>query len=57
MNCASCASPKARRLRRHKPLGSVKVETRNEGRGLREWDYVPLGEERVVSELLQRRSK
>lgn len=30
-------------------MGSVKLETRNEGRGLHEWDYVPLGEERIVS--------
>jgi AraC-like DNA-binding protein len=26
------------------------METRNEGRGLHEWDYVPLSEERVVRE-------
>jgi len=32
-------------------VGSVKLETRNEGRGLREWDYLPLGEERVVAQL------
>lgn len=30
-------------------MGSVKLETRNEGRGLREWDYVPLSEPRVVT--------
>lgn len=30
-------------------MGSVKLETRNDGRGLREWDYLPLCEERVVS--------
>lgn len=29
-------------------MSSVKLETRNEGRGLREWDYVPLSEPRVV---------
>lgn len=31
------------------PVGAVKLETRNEGRGLREWDYVPLSEPRVVA--------
>lgn len=38
-------------------MGSVKLETRNEGRGLHEWDYLPLGEERVVTQLLQNRSR
>lgn len=38
-------------------MGSVKLETRNEGRGLREWDYLPLGEARVVSQLLKNRSR
>ena len=31
-------------------VASVKLETRNEGRGLREWDYVPLSEPRVVTQ-------
>lgn len=30
-------------------MAAVKLETRNEGRGLREWDYVPLSEPRVVA--------
>lgn len=38
-------------------MGSVKLETRNEGRGLREWDYLSLGEARVVSHLIVNRSK
>lgn len=38
-------------------MGSVKLETRNEGRGLREWDYLPLGEDRVVAYLIKNRSK
>lgn len=33
-------------------MGSVKLETRNEGRGLHEWDYVPLSEPRVVEALI-----
>ena len=36
-------------------MGSVKLETRNEGRGLREWDYVPLSEPRIVSQLIKNR--
>lgn len=31
-------------------MGSVKLETRNEGRGLHEFDYVCLGEARVVEQ-------
>lgn len=38
-------------------MGSVKRETRNEGYGLHEWDYVPLGEPRVVAKLIQGRSR
>lgn len=38
-------------------MGSVKLETRNDGRGLREWDYLPLCEERVVSKQIQERSR
>lgn len=38
-------------------MGSVKLETRNEGRGLREWDYLSLGEERTVSNLITNRSR
>lgn len=38
-------------------MGAVKFETRNEGRGLREWDYVPLSEPRVVAKLIQTRWK
>ena len=38
-------------------MGSVKLETRNEGRGLREWDYVPLSEPRIVSRLIKNRWK
>lgn len=38
-------------------MGSVKLETRNEGRGLREWDYLSLGEERTVSNLIANRSR
>ena len=33
------------------PVSSVHQETRNEGRGLHEWDYVPMSEARVVKEL------
>lgn len=29
-------------------MGSVHMETRNEGRGLHELDYVPMSEARVV---------
>lgn len=29
-------------------MASVKFELRNEGKGLHEWDYVPLCEPRVV---------
>lgn len=36
-------------------MGSVKFETRNEGRGLREWDYVPLSEPRVVTKQITER--
>lgn len=36
-------------------MGSVKLETRNEGRGLHEWDYLPLSEERVVAQLIKNR--
>ena len=36
-------------------MGSVHMETRNEGRGLHEWDYVPLSEERVVREQIKHR--
>ena len=38
-------------------MSSVKLETRNEGRGLREWDYVPLSEPRVVTQQIQNRWK
>ena len=38
-------------------MSSVKLETRNEGRGLREWDYVPLSEPRVVTQQIQNRHK
>ena len=38
-------------------MGSVKLETRNEGRGLREWDYVPLSEPRIVARLIKNRWK
>lgn len=31
-------------------MASVKHELRNEGKGLHEWDYVPLCEERIVTE-------
>lgn len=33
-------------------MASVKHETRNEGRGLHEWDYVPQSEPRVVIKLI-----
>ena len=36
-------------------MSSVKLETRNEGRGLREWDYVPLSEPRVVIQQIKNR--
>lgn len=29
-------------------MASVKFELRNEGKGLHEWDYVPLSDPRVV---------
>lgn len=29
-------------------MASVKFELRNEGKGLHEWDYVPLSEPRIV---------
>ena len=38
-------------------MASVKFELRNEGKGLHEWDYMPLSEERVVRMLIQNRSK
>lgn len=31
-------------------MGAIHRETRGEGRGLHEWDYVPFSEERVVKE-------
>lgn len=34
-------------------MGSVRIETRNDGRGLHEWDYVPLSEPRVVAKLIE----
>lgn len=37
-------------------MGSVKLETRNEGRGLREWDYLPLSEPYVVEQLIKNRA-
>lgn len=33
------------------------METRNEGRGLREWDYVPLSDPTVVAKLIQNRAR
>lgn len=36
-------------------MGSVHMETRNEGRGQHEWDYIPLSEPRVVKELQKQR--
>ena len=38
-------------------MGSVKLETRNDGRGLREWDYLPLCEEKTVAKQIQERSR
>lgn len=38
-------------------MGSVKIETRNEGRGLHEWDYISLSEPRVVAKLIAERSR
>lgn len=38
-------------------MGGVKRETRNAGRGLREWDYITLSEPRIVSSLIKNRSK
>lgn len=29
-------------------MASVKFELRNEGKGLHEWDYIPLSESRIV---------
>lgn len=29
-------------------MASVKFELRNEGKGLHEWDYIPLSEPRIV---------
>lgn len=31
-------------------MASVKFELRNEGKGLHEWDYVPLSEARIVKQ-------
>lgn len=31
-------------------MASVKFELRNEGKGLHEWDYIPLSEPRVVAD-------
>lgn len=36
-------------------MGYVQRERRNEGQGLHEWDYVSMGEERVVRILITRR--
>ena len=38
-------------------MGSVKLETRNDGRGLREWDYIPLCEAKTVAKQIQERSR
>ena len=38
-------------------MGSVKMETRNEGRGQKEWSYLPLCEERTVAKQIKERSK
>lgn len=38
-------------------MGSVKLETRNDGRGLREWDYLPLCEEKTVAKQITERSR
>lgn len=36
-------------------MGAVKKELRNEGRGVHNWDYITLGDERTVYELLRSR--
>lgn len=38
-------------------MGAVKRETRSQGRGLREWDYVSLSETRTIAHLIRNRSK
>lgn len=38
-------------------MGSVKLETRNDGRGQAEWSYLPLCEERIVAKQIQERSR
>ena len=38
-------------------MGSVKQETRNDGRGLRHFDYITFSEPRVVKILIEKRSQ
>lgn len=38
-------------------MDSMRMEIMNKGRGIHDWEYVPLSEPRVVMQLIRGRSK